>query len=108
MQGLMQLCRNWGSSDCQNIVASIMFPREALDTGSTMLGPDRDEQEPFDSNCATCEKRNFLIEKNGCLVCSRKELHPAPLSQIHYTSGTEYLYECPGCQTNYYSYQDLT
>ena len=107
MQGLMHLCRNWGSSECQSNVSTIMYPIESYEGEGTALWPDRQEQQRLDQICRSCPKRIFLAEEIDCLTCETGILQPAPLSQIKYTSGTEYLYECPECRTSYYAYSEL-
>jgi len=107
MVGLMQICRNWGSSECSVEVAGVMVPREAQTGESAVVWPSGMKLEQLDEYCRSCPKRYFKAESDQCLVCDGGRLEPSALSQIKFTSGTEYLYECPECATNYYAYHEL-
>jgi hypothetical protein len=74
---------------------------------SLNLWPEGSREEEMEAFCRTCPKRYFKAMESGCLICGRGRLEPAALSQIKFTAGTEYLYECPVCGTQYFAYEDL-
>jgi len=107
MRGLMKICRNWGSSECRADSAPVWFGTQG-ESGFVEAQESVNQQiDQMDEYCRTCPKRYFRAETSRCFVCEKGHLEPAALSQIKFTSGTEYLYECPECGTSFYSYEEL-
>lgn len=107
MRGLMKICRNWGSAECRADMVPVMLSAEGSQGNVGDQQSENDRLDQLDEHCRSCPKRYFRAVNTSCLVCDKGRLEPAALSQIKFTSGTEYLYECPGCGTNYYAYEEL-
>ena len=101
----MHLCRNMGAPGCHSSIAKIIDPQD--DVRETTLWPTGRELERYDERCRKCKVRYFQIEDRKCFLCEDSILVPSALSQIKYVTGTEFLYQCPGCETRYFSYHEL-
>lgn len=102
MTGLMHFCLNWGNSGCDDNVSKFARWSEVGGNKEIALWPYGAELIQYDDICINCDRRQFEIYDNRCMLCESEELQFLGSGRIEHKPSTEnvFLYRCNNYDSN--------
>lgn len=101
MEGLMHICKYWGTENCYPDISNVKYAKEIEPGEDIPLWPVGDELRRLDEVCKKCDSRLFGIEKKECPVCGTKDIKWKGTKEIEYELGfiKGNFYRCNECNT---------
>ena len=97
MEGLMHICRSWGTEGCHPDVSDHRYPKEVKDGETIHIWPVGEELKRLDDICKKCDSRVLLVEEEKCPYCDSTDVESTGVSGEAQGWATDYTFRCINC-----------
>ncbi len=101
MEGLMFICKKWGTAACDPRIMKLRYFQEKKPGEKIVIWPIGEELRKLDEICKNCDNRLFKFEEMECPLCKNKDIQLQGYKEVEFELGCikGKFYKCNKCDT---------